>query len=194
VGADRVEAMLRERRIVDGTARWGRTTRTGRGNSLWFHRDLPVEVPVPFVRGRPAPRRRRARGRQAALSSPRSRGGATSWRPRWSGCVATWTCPELSPAHRLDRVTAGGASVRGGAASSAGPYQTLFRDRRVRKTYEAVARHDPALELPRTVRSRIVKERRVILAQQVPGPPNAETRVELRRGTPAGWAATGSPP
>ena len=47
------------------------------------------------------------------------------------------------------------------------------------KTYEAVAPHDPALVLPRTVRSRIVKERGVILAREVPGPPNAETRVEL---------------
>jgi tRNA pseudouridine32 synthase/23S rRNA pseudouridine746 synthase len=33
--------------------------------------------------------------------------------------------------------------------------------------------------LPATVRSRIVKERRVILARELPGPPNAETRVEL---------------
>ena len=49
----------------------------------------------------------------------------------------------------------------------------------MRKTYEAVAAHDPALRFPRTVRSRIVKERGVILAREVPGPPNAETRVEV---------------
>ena len=60
-----------------------------------------------------------------------------------------------------------------------GAYQTLFRDRRVRKTYEAVAPFDPGLTFPRTVRSRIVKERGVILAQEVPGPANAETHVEL---------------
>ena len=86
--------------------------------------------------------------------------------------------PDLSPAHRLDRVTAGVLLfvVR---RERRGAYQTLFRDRRVGKTYEAVAPHDPALQLPRTVRSRIVKERGVILAREVPGPPNAETRVEL---------------
>ena len=86
--------------------------------------------------------------------------------------------PDLSPAHRLDRVTAGVLLfvVR---RERRGAYQTLFRDRRVGKTYEAVAPHDPALVLPRTVRSRIVKERGVILAREVPGPPNAETRVEL---------------
>ena len=49
----------------------------------------------------------------------------------------------------------------------------------MRKTYEAVAPHDPALALPRTVRSRIVKERGVICAREEPGPVNAETRVEL---------------
>ena len=51
--------------------------------------------------------------------------------------------PELSPAHRLDRVTAGVLLfvVR---RERRGAYQTLFRDRRVRKTYEAVAPFDPA--------------------------------------------------
>ncbi|MGH3564580.1 MAG: pseudouridine synthase [Pseudonocardia sp.] len=86
--------------------------------------------------------------------------------------------PTLSPAHRLDRVTAGLLMfvVR---PELRGAYQTLFRDRLVRKTYEAVAAYDPGLELPRTVRSRIVKERGVITAQEMPGPPNAETHVDL---------------
>jgi tRNA pseudouridine32 synthase/23S rRNA pseudouridine746 synthase len=78
----------------------------------------------------------------------------------------------------LDRVTAGVLLfvVR---RERRGAYQTLFRDRRVRKTYEAVAPFDPGLTFPQTVRSRIVKERGVILAQEVPGPANAETHVEL---------------
>ncbi|MDN5749447.1 MAG: pseudouridine synthase, partial [Pseudonocardia sp.] len=58
-------------------------------------------------------------------------------------------------------------------------YQTLFRDRRVHKVYEALAPYDPSLTLPHTVRSRIVKERGVVTAQEVDGPPNAETLVEL---------------
>jgi tRNA pseudouridine32 synthase/23S rRNA pseudouridine746 synthase len=60
-----------------------------------------------------------------------------------------------------------------------GTYQNLFRDRRVVKLYEAIAPHDPAVALPRVVRSRIVKERGVVTAQEVPGEPNAETLVEL---------------
>lgn len=60
-----------------------------------------------------------------------------------------------------------------------GAYQTLFRDRLVRKEYEAVAPYDPGLVLPRTVRSRIVKERGVLAAREEPGEPNSESRIEL---------------
>ncbi|WP_241249672.1 pseudouridine synthase [Rhodococcus sp. X156] len=86
--------------------------------------------------------------------------------------------PELSPVHRLDRLTAG-VLVLTTRREVRGAYQGLFDRREVSKTYEAVAAHDPALALPRTVHSRIVKRRGVLTAQQVPGPANAETRVEL---------------
>jgi tRNA pseudouridine32 synthase / 23S rRNA pseudouridine746 synthase len=86
--------------------------------------------------------------------------------------------PELSPAHRLDRVTAGVLLfvVR---RERRGAYQEMFRHRRVAKTYEAIAPHDPTLDLPRTVESRIVKHRGVVTAAEVAGPPNAETHVAL---------------
>lgn len=60
-----------------------------------------------------------------------------------------------------------------------GAYQSLFRDRLIAKEYEAVAPYDPGLVLPRTVRSRILKERGVMAACEVAGEPNAVTRVEL---------------
>ncbi|MFJ4370249.1 RluA family pseudouridine synthase [Streptomyces chartreusis] len=86
--------------------------------------------------------------------------------------------PTLGAAHRLDRLTAGLVmfTVR---PEERGSYQSLFRDKRVAKEYEAVARHEPALDLPRTVRSRIVKERGVMAAREVEGEPNAVSRVEL---------------
>ncbi|MGA9869631.1 MAG: pseudouridine synthase [Rhodococcus sp. (in: high G+C Gram-positive bacteria)] len=86
--------------------------------------------------------------------------------------------PELSPAHRLDRLTAGVLifTVRPEVRRA---YQEMFADRTVAKTYEAVARYDPELALPRTMRSRMVKERGVLRAEIVPGEPNAETMVEL---------------
>lgn len=86
--------------------------------------------------------------------------------------------PELAPAHRLDRLTAGVLvfTVRPDARRA---YQELFADRAVTKVYDAVARYDPDLELPRTIVSRMIKERGVLRAEEVPGEPNAETRVEL---------------
>jgi tRNA pseudouridine32 synthase / 23S rRNA pseudouridine746 synthase len=86
--------------------------------------------------------------------------------------------PELSPAHRLDRVTAG-VLVLTVRPEVRGPYQTLFAERRVTKVYEAVAGVDPDLDLPRVVRSRIHKERGIMRAFEVPGEPNSESLVEL---------------
>ena len=173
----RLDAMLREGRIVGRSGPVGPDDPYRPREFLWFHRDLPVEVPVPFaievlhrdddvlVVDKPHFLATIPRGRhilETALVRLRRE----------------LDLPELSPAHRLDRVTAGVLLfvVR---RERRGVYQTLFRDRRVRKTYEAVAPYDPALRFPRTVRSRIVKERGVILAREVPGPPNAETHVEL---------------
>jgi tRNA pseudouridine32 synthase/23S rRNA pseudouridine746 synthase len=173
----RIDAMLRERRIV---GRHGPLTADSPfvpREFLWFHRDLPDEVPVPFavdvlhrdddvvVVDKP----------HFLATIPRGRHIVETALVRLRRELEL---PGLSPAHRLDRVTAGVLLfvVR---REQRGAYQTLFRDRRVRKTYEAVAPYDPALALPRTVRSRIVKERGVIAAREVPGPSNAETLVEL---------------
>ena len=54
----------------------------------------------------------------------------------------------------------------------------LLRPLRVVKVYEAVAPYDPARAWPMTVRSRIVKERGVPAAREVPGEPNAVSRIE----------------
>lgn len=89
--------------------------------------------------------------------------------------------PDLIPMHRLDRMTAGILMFSTNPATR-GAYQLLFENRRIRKEYEAAAPIDPSLELdsnPRTVHSRIVKSRDYLLAQEVPGEPNAETRVQL---------------
>jgi len=86
--------------------------------------------------------------------------------------------PELSPAHRLDRITAG-VLVFTTRPAVRGAYQTLFAERRVQKTYEAVAPLRTDLTFPRTVTSRIVKERGVLQAREEAGEPNSETLIEL---------------
>lgn len=85
--------------------------------------------------------------------------------------------PDLSPLHRLDRVTAG-VLVFSLNPPQRGAYQNLFAHRMVSKTYRAVARHESQLEFPLTVRSRIIKERGTPTAQEFPGEPNSLTVVE----------------
>ncbi|MFJ7295652.1 RluA family pseudouridine synthase [Streptomyces collinus] len=161
------------------------------GLFVWFHRDLPDEVPVPF------PLEVVHRDEHIVVADKPHFLATT---PRGSHVAETALArlrreldlPALTAAHRLDRLTAGLVlfTVR---PEERGAYQTLFRDRRVRKEYEAVAPYDPALPLPRTVRSRIVKERGVLTAREVPGEPNAVSHVELvehrdRPGEPRGLA------
>ncbi|MFD8494572.1 RluA family pseudouridine synthase [Amycolatopsis sp. NPDC059657] len=144
---------------------------------IWFHRDLPVEVPVPFDIGI-------VHRDEHLLVVDKPHFLATI--PRGQHILETalvrlrrsLDLPALSPAHRLDRVTAGLVMFVITPAHR-GAYQNLFKDRVVRKEYEAIAAYDPTIPLPTTVRSRIVKERGVITAYEVPGEPNAESRVEL---------------
>ncbi len=174
-----VDRMLREGRIVgaDG-APLTPDTPYATGLYVWFHRELPAEPRVPgtldvvyrdehiVVVDKPhflATMPRGSHVTQTALARLRADLGV----------------PALGAAHRLDRLTAGLLlfTVR---PEERGAYQTLFSDRRVHKEYEAVAAYDPAVALPRTVRSHIVKERGVLAAYEVPdAEPNSESRVEL---------------
>ncbi|KUI16959.1 pseudouridine synthase [Mycobacterium sp. GA-1285] len=85
--------------------------------------------------------------------------------------------PELSPAHRLDRLTAG-VLLFTTRREVRGAYQTMFARGEVHKTYLARAGVDPELAFPITVRSRIGKRRGQLQAVEEPGEPNAETLVE----------------
>jgi tRNA pseudouridine32 synthase/23S rRNA pseudouridine746 synthase len=156
------------------------------GLFVWFHRELPAEEPVPF------PLEVVYRDDHIVVADKPHFLATT---PRGSHVTETALArlrreldiPTLGAAHRLDRLTAGLVlfTVR---PEERGAYQTLFRDRRVRKVYEAVAPYDPALALPVTVRSRIVKERGILAAREVPGEPNAVSRVELIEHRPDGPA------
>lgn len=147
------------------------------GASVYLYRDLPDEVPVPFempvlyrdahivVVDKP----------HFLATMPRGRHVAQTALVRLRRELEL---PELSPAHRLDRLTAGVLlfTIR---RESRGRYQTLFAQGLVRKVYLARAAVDPAVELPQLVRSRIMKRRGNLQAVTEPGPVNAETLVEL---------------
>jgi tRNA pseudouridine32 synthase/23S rRNA pseudouridine746 synthase len=190
-GAEMIDGMLEAGQIVDAAGHpVPRDMPYVPGMFVWFHRDLPAEERVPFpidvvyqdehlvVADKP----------HFLATTPRGSHVAETALARLRRELAL---PALGAAHRLDRLTAGLVmfTVR---PEERGAYQSLFRDRRVAKEYEAVAPYDPALFLPRTVRSRIVKERGVLAAREVNGEPNAVSRVELleHRGERARYRLT----
>ncbi|MFF2087835.1 RluA family pseudouridine synthase [Nocardia sp. NPDC058176] len=173
----RIEEMLRAGEIVDLDGPLGPNAPYVPGGAVWFHRDLPVETEVPFEIGI-------VHRDEDILVVDKPHFLATI--PRGQHILQTalvrlrrdLDLPDLIPAHRLDRVTAGLILFVVNPARR-GAYQTMFHHRTVRKEYEAIAPYDPALELPRVVRSRIIKEKQVLAAMEVEGEPNAETEVSL---------------
>ncbi|UVO13095.1 pseudouridine synthase [Mycobacterium sp. SVM_VP21] len=152
------------------------TTVLPAGAHVFFYRDLPDEVPVPFdlpVLHRDAD--------LVVIDKPHF----LATMPRGSHVAQTalvrlrreLDLPELSPAHRLDRLTAG-VLLFTTRRELRGPYQTLFARGAVRKQYLARSSAEPTVAFPQLVRSRIVKERGCLQAREEPGEPNAETLVE----------------
>lgn len=143
---------------------------------VYLYRDLPDEVPVPFD----IPVLYRDEN-IVVVDKPHF----LATMPRGGHVTQTATVrlrreldlPELSPAHRLDRLTAG-VLLFTTRREVRGAYQTMFARGLVRKTYLARAAVDPSLEFPRVVRSRIIKQRGQLQAVEEPGQPNAETLVE----------------
>lgn len=145
---------------------------------VWFHRDLPDEVDVPGeIHVVHRDERLVVVDKPAFLSSiPRGQHVRQSVVVRLRDELGL---PELSPLHRLDRITSG-LLLLATERRWRGPYQSLFQAGTVRKTYWAQAPVRPDLELPVTVSNHIVKRRGSWQAEVVPDAPvNAETLVEL---------------
>jgi len=89
--------------------------------------------------------------------------------------------PDLVAIHRLDRITAG-LLVLSKRPETRGRYQRLFQDRRVSKTYRALApAPPPELEFPLVRESRLVKPVGGRQVHEVAGEPNAVSRIRLLR-------------
>lgn len=146
------------------------------GAHVYLYRDLPDEVPVPFdlpvlhrgddlvVVDKP----------HFLATMPRGGHVAQTALVRLRRELAL---PDLAPAHRLDRLTAG-VLIFTARPEVRGRYQTLFARGLVAKTYLARSSASPAVPLPVVVRNRIIKRRGDLQAVTEPGEPNAETLVE----------------
>lgn len=160
---------------------------------VWFHRDLSPETPVP---GQIAIVHRDDRlivvDKPAFLSTiPRGKHVRESVVVRLRRDLGL---PELTPIHRLDRVTSG-LLVLTTERRWRGPYQSMFqREGAIRKTYHAVAPLSPQLQLPTVVENHLTKQHGIMHAEVVPGAPvNARSGVEWERELePAEAAATRS--
>jgi tRNA pseudouridine32 synthase/23S rRNA pseudouridine746 synthase len=86
--------------------------------------------------------------------------------------------PDLVPLHRIDRETAGLVLFSTNPNTRA-LYQALFRERRIQKTYEAIAPPLPDLEFPHTRSSRILAGEPFFRMREVEGPANSETRIDV---------------
>jgi tRNA pseudouridine32 synthase/23S rRNA pseudouridine746 synthase len=144
---------------------------------VWFHRQLAPESPVPFpievlhrddrivVIDKPhflATTPRGAHVQETALVRTR----------------LALDLPELAPAHRLDRLTAG-VLVFTARREFRGAYAGVFQSGGARKTYDALAPFDPSRDFPHRVVDRIEKRRESLQAEVVDGEPNAETLIEV---------------
>ncbi len=85
---------------------------------------------------------------------------------------------DLVPIHRLDRETAGVILFSVNPATR-GLYQSLFQQKRMHKTYEALAGLNPDLVFPMVYRSRLVRGEQFFLTAEEEGEPNSETHIDL---------------
>ena len=146
------------------------------GSHVYLYRELPDEVVVPY----PVPVLHRDEN-IVVVDKPHF----LATMPRGGHVAQTalvrlrreLELPELSPAHRLDRLTAG-VLLFTTHREVRGAYQTMFARGLTRKTYLAQSSAAPHIDLPTVVRSRIIKQRSRLQAFEEPGEPNAETLVE----------------
>ncbi|WP_241984310.1 pseudouridine synthase [Cryobacterium sp. Hb1] len=145
---------------------------------VWFHRDLAEESVVPgLIHMIYRDDRIVVIDKPAFLSSiPRGRHVVQSVVVRLR---AQLQLPELSPLHRLDRVTSG-LLILATERRWRGAYQSMFQRREVAKTYRALAPLQTGLELPVTVRNHLTTRPGRWQAEVLPGAPvNAESLIEI---------------
>lgn len=94
--------------------------------------------------------------------------------------------PELVPLHRIDRDTAGLVLFSANPSSRAA-YQSLFRERRIRKRYEAIAPALPGLSFPLVRATRLVPGEPFFRMQEADGAPNSETGIDVLERNGSSW-------
>lgn len=165
-------------RVVDDDGRWLTPETPYRGGiEVHYYREVSDELPIPFD--------------EAVLHAdadllvadkphflPVTPSGAHVHETLLARLIRRTGNDALVPLHRIDRDTAGLVLFSANPQSRA-RYQALFRERRIEKSYEAIAPALPDVEFPCTRSSRIVAGEPFFRMQEVAGPANSETRVDV---------------
>ena len=186
VDAARWSERMREGRVLDAA---GRPLALHApylvGLEIQYFRDVPDEVPLPF-------------DERILHADPHL---VVADKPPWlpvtpSGPYLEHTLlrrlvrrldnPQLVPLHRIDRATSGLVLFSAHPATRAA-YQALFRDKRIHKSYLALAAPLPTTTLPHVHRSRLVTGEPFFRMREAPGEANSETRVELDAVQGSDW-------
>lgn len=186
VDAARWSERMREGRVLDAAGRPLAVRTPFRvGLEIQYFREVPDEVPLPF-------------DERILHADPHL---VVADKPPWlpvtpSGPYLEHTLlrrlvrrldnPQLVPLHRIDRATSGLVLFSAHPATRAA-YQALFRDRRIHKSYLALAAPLPATTLPHVHRSRLVTGEPFFRMREAPGAANSETRVELDAVQGSDW-------
>ncbi|MBV8660102.1 MAG: RluA family pseudouridine synthase [Burkholderiales bacterium] len=155
------------------------------GIRIWYYRDVPPEIPVPFEE-RVLYRDERILVADKPHFLSISPAGKYLKETLLTRLRHKLNLPDLTPVHRLDRETAG-VVMFCHHVPSRGAYQRLFQTRQISKVYEAIAPYREDLALPHVHRSLLEEGEGFFTMHEVPGEPNSETRIDLieRRGD---WA------
>lgn len=165
-------------RVVDGEGQWLTPDTPHRvGLEVHYYREVPDEPPIPFDE-----RVLHADADLLVADKPHflpvMPAGAHVHETLLGRLIRQTGNQALAPLHRIDRDTAGLVLFSTNPHSRAA-YQALFRERRIEKTYEAIAPALPDIEFPCTRRSRIVAGDPFFRMQETEGPANSETRIDV---------------
>lgn len=147
------------------------------GLDIFYYREVAAEMPIPFV--------------ETVLHVdehlvvadkphflPVTPGGIHVVETLLARLIRRIGNPDLVPLHRIDRGTAGLVLFSADRGSRA-KYQSLFRERRIVKYYEALAAPLPQWIFPLTRTSRIETGEPFFRMREVDGVVNAQTRIEV---------------
>jgi tRNA pseudouridine32 synthase / 23S rRNA pseudouridine746 synthase len=177
---------LERGRVVDELGRAvGPSTAFSSGARIYYYREVPAETPIPFTE-----QILHADDHLLVADKPHflpvTPAGQYVRETLLARLVRRTGNPDLAPLHRIDRATAG-LVVFSVKPESRAAYQSLFRERLIKKRYVALAGALPALEFPHIRATRIVRGEPFIVSTEVPGIPNSETRIEVEERTGSAW-------